>query len=63
MLHAATHMKSVEMKVHTLDADEATMMIVIIVQHAFSSFIATVKCLEILAYLGVQMSVLLFQHL
>ena len=31
MLHAAPHMKSVEMKAHTLNANEATVIIVIII--------------------------------
>ena len=60
VLHASAHVKPMKMEVHTLDADEATVIIVIIVLHSFSSFIVTVKCLEILAYLGVQVGVLLF---
>ena len=60
MLHAATHVKPMEMKVHTLNSHEATIIIVIIVQHSFFSFIVSVQSLEILAYLRVQMSVLLF---
>ena len=60
MLHATAHVKSMKMKVHAVAAVETTIIIVIIVYNSFSSFVVTVERLEILAYVRVQVRVLLF---
>jgi len=49
-----------KMKVHAVAAVETTIIIVIIVYNSFSSFVVTVERLEILAYVRVQVRVLLF---